>query len=164
MVEREETSERLRSEALSAFDSERATAEDIAWLRALYNKVTSPTLKARTLSAITRVGGPEVDQWLVTIASDDNQPSEIRATAMRRIGTTMSIVDLGRLYDGATNRRFRSEVINVLGKRKEDGATDKLIDIVKNGTDPSLRQSALQAVAAKNDARSQQLLLEIINK
>lgn len=164
MVEREETSERLRSEALSAFDSERATADDIAWLRALYNKVTSPTLKARTLSAITRVGGPEVDQWLVTIASDDNQPSEIRATAMRRIGATMSIVDLGRLYDGATNRRFRSEVISILGKRKEDGATDKLIDIVKNGTDPSLRQSALQAVAAKNDARSQQLLLEIINK
>lgn len=164
MVEREETSERLRSEALSAFDSERATADDIAWLRALYNKVTTPTLKARTLSAITRVGGPEVDQWLVTIASDDNQPSEIRATAMRRIGTTMSIADLGRLYDGATNRRFRSEVINILGKRKEDAATDKLIEIVKTGTDPSLRTSALQAVSSKGDARSQQLLLEIINK
>jgi HEAT repeat protein len=164
MVEREETSERLRSEALSAFDSERATADDIAWLRALYNKVTTPTLKARTLSAITRVGGPEVDQWLVTIASDDNQPSEIRATAMRRIGTTMSIADLGKLYDAATNRRFRSEVINVLGKRKEDAATDKLIEIVKTGTDPSLRTSALQAVSSKGDARSQQLLLEIINK
>lgn len=164
LVEREDVSERVRSEALSAFDAERATADDIAWLRALYAKVTTPTLKARTLSAIVRVGGPEVDAWLVTIARDDNQPSEIRATAMRRIGETMAVADLGRLYDGATQQRFRSEIISVLGKRKEDAATDKLIDIIKNGTDPSLRRSAISAVASKNDARATQLLLEIINK
>ena len=80
-----------------------------------------------------------MDQWLVTIARDETQPSEIRSTAMRRIGETMPIADLGKLYDGATTQRFRSEIINVLGKRKEDAAADKLIDIVKNGTDPSLR-------------------------
>ena len=164
LVERDDVSERVRSEALSAFDAERATAEDVAWLRALYGKVTTPSLKARTLSAIVRVGGPDVDQWLVTLARDDNQPSEIRSTAMRRIGETMSVADLGRLYDSATQQRFRSEIINVLGKRKEDAATDKLIDIIKNGTDPSLRRSAIAAVVAKNDARAQQLLLEIINK
>jgi HEAT repeat protein len=164
LVERDDVSERVRSEALSAFDAERATADDVAWLRALYAKVTTPSLKARTLSAIVRVGGPDVDQWLVTLARDDNQPSEIRATAMRRIGTTMSIADLGRLYDGATQQRFRSEIISVLGKRKEDAATDKLIDIVKNGTDPSLRTSAIRAITNKNDARATQLLLEIINK
>jgi TolA-binding protein/HEAT repeat protein len=164
LVERDDVSERVRSEALSAFDSERATADDVAWLRALYAKVTTPSLKTRTLSAIVRVGGTEVDQWLVTLARDDNQPSDIRATAMRRIGETMSVADLARLYDGATNRRFRSEVISVLGKRKEDAATDKLIDIIKNGTDPTLRSSALQTLANKNDPRSQQLLLEIINK
>lgn len=162
LVERDDVSERVRSEALSAFDAERATAEDVAWLRALYAKVTTNSLKARTLSAIVRVGGPEVDQWLATIARDDNQPSEIRATAMRRIGQTMPIADLGRLYDTATQQRFRSEIINVLGRRKEDAATDKLIDIVKNGTDPSLRTAAIRAVSDKKDARATQLLLEII--
>jgi TolA-binding protein/HEAT repeat protein len=164
LVERDDVSERVRSEALGAFDAERATADDVAWLRALYAKVTTPSLKTRTLAAIVRVGGPEVDQWLVTLARDDNQPSEIRATAMRRIGDSMSIADLGRLYDSATNRRFRSEVISALGKRKEDGATDKLIEIIKNGTDPQLRSAAISAVVGKNDARAQQLLLEIINK
>lgn len=164
LVERDDVSERLRSEALSSFDSERATADDVAWLRALYARVTTPSLKARTLSAIVRVGGPDVDQWLVTIARDDNQPSEIRATAMRRIGETMPIADLGRLYDGATQQRFRSEIINVLGKRKEEAATEKLIDIVKNGTDPSLRNSAIRAITNKNDPKATQLLLDIINK
>lgn len=164
LVERDDVSERLRSEALSSFDAERATADDVAWLRALYARVTTPSLKARTLSAIVRVGGPDVDQWLVTIARDDNQPSEIRSTAMRRIGDTMPIADLGRLYDGATQQRFRSEIINMLGKRKEEAATEKLIDIVKNGTDPSLRNSAIRAITNKNDPKATQLLLDIINK
>jgi TolA-binding protein len=164
LVEREDVSERVRSEALSAFDSERATADDIAWLRTLYTRFTTPTLKARTLSAIVRVGGPEVDQWLITIARDDAQPSELRSTAMRRIGETLPVADLGRLYDTATQQRFRSEIISVLGKRKEDAAADKLIDIVKNGTDPSLRNAAIRAISSKNDPRANQLLLDIINK
>ncbi len=164
LIERDDVSERVKSEALSSFDSERATADDVAWLRALYGKATTLTMKARTLSAIVRVGGPEVDQWLVTIARDETQPSEIRSTAMRRIGETMPIADLGKLYEGATTQRFRSEIINVLGKRKEDAASDKLIDIIKNGTDPSLRRSAIQAITNKNDPRATQLLLEIINK
>ena len=164
LIESDNVSERVRSEALSAFDSDRATADDVAWLRALYAKSTTPTMKARTLSAIVRVGGPEVDQWLATIARDETQPSEIRSTAMRRIGDSMSIADLGKLYDGATQQRFRSEIINVLGKRKEDAATEKLIDIVKNGTDPQLRNSAIRAITNKNDPKATQLLLDIINK
>jgi HEAT repeat protein len=164
LIESDNVSERVKAEALSAFNSEQATAEDVAWLRALYAKSTTTSMKARTLSAIVRVGGPEVDQWLVTIAKDETQPSEIRSTAMRRIGETMPVADLGKLYDGATTQRFRSEIINVLGKRKEDAATDKLIDIIKNGTDPSLRSSAIRAVNEKDDPRARQLLLDIINK
>jgi TolA-binding protein len=164
LVERDDVSERVRSEALSAFNADRATADDIAWLRSLYGKFTTSSLKSRTLSAIVRVGGPEVDQWLVSIARDDNQPSDIRSTAMRRIGETLPIPDLGRLYDTATQQRFRSEIISVLGKRKEDASTDKLIDIIKNGTDPSLRRSAIAAITSKNDPRATQLLLDIINK
>jgi TolA-binding protein len=164
LVDSDAVSERVRSDALSAFNADRATAEDVAWLRALYAKVQSPTLKSRTLSAIVRIGGPDVDQWLVSIASSETERSELRATAMRRIGASMSITDLGRLYDGATQQRFRREIITVLGKRTEDAATDKLIDIVKNGTDPSLRTAAIRAISEKDNARAQQLLLEIINK
>jgi len=164
LVERDDVSDKVRSDALSAFNSDRATADDITWLKSLYAKFQDPSMKSRTLSAIARVGGPDVDQWLVTIASNENERSELRATAMRRIGSSMSIADLGKLYDGATQQRFRREIISVLGKRKEDAATDKLIDIVKNGTDPSLRTSAISALTNKDDPRATQLLLEIINK
>jgi HEAT repeat protein len=164
IVERNDISERLRSEALSAFDKERTTVDDVAWLRSVYSKLDNARLKQRALSAIIRVSGPETDQWLMTIVRDENEPSEFRATALRRIGTTMSISDLGKMYDAASSRSLRESLINILENRKENEATDKLIEIVKRGTDPSLRMRAINALANKKDARAQQLLLEIINK
>ena len=46
-VERNETPERLRLEAVSAFDKERSTAEDAAWLRTLYARTENDRLKSR---------------------------------------------------------------------------------------------------------------------
>ena len=164
LVERNDVSDRLRSEALSAFTPQRATADDVTWLRSLYARMETPQLKTRVLSAITRIGGPEVDQWLVTLVRNDNEPSEIRGTAMRRIGKTLPIADLGRLYDDAAQQRLRMEIISVLASRTEDAAADKLLDIAKNGTDPNLRTRAINALSSRNDARARALLLELINK
>jgi HEAT repeat protein len=164
IVERNDMSERLRSEALSAFSSDRTSVEDVAWLRSVYSKLDNQRLKQRALATIVRVGGPDNDQWLMNIVKDDNEPSDFRATALRRIGQSMSVADLGRMYDGASAQSVRSSLINILGNRKEPEATDKLIDIVKTGTDPSLRTQAIGALANKNDARTRALLLEIINK
>lgn len=164
LVERNDVSDRLRSEALSAFSPERASADDVTWLRALYGRMETPQLKQRVLSAITRIGGPEVDQWLMTLVRNDNEPSEIRGTAMRRIGKTLPIADLARLYDDAAQQRLRMEIISVLASRTEDAAADKLLDIAKNGTDPNLRTRAISALSNRNDARARALLLELINK
>lgn len=164
LVDREDVSERIRSEALSAFSPERATADDVAWLQSLYARLQSTSLKQRALSAITRIGGNEVDQWLITIVRNDNEPSSVRATAMRRIGRTLPIADLGRLYDSASQQRLRLEIISVLGHRTEDAATDKLIDIAKNGTDPTLRTRAIRALSEKDDERTRALLLDIVSR
>ena len=51
-----------------------------------------------------------------------------------------------------------------MDSRTEPQATDKLIDIAKNGTDPELRRLAISYLSRKNDARTKQLLLEIIDK
>jgi HEAT repeat protein len=164
LIDRNDVSDRLRSEALGAFSPERATADDVTWLRGFYGRTDNPQLKTRALSAITRIGGAEVDQWLVTIVRNENEPSDIRATAMRRIGQSLPIADLGRLYDEAAQQRLRMEIISILAKRTEDAATDKLIDIAKNGTDTNLRTRAINALTSKNDPRAKALLLELINK
>jgi HEAT repeat protein len=58
----------------------------------------------------------------------------------------------------------REYIIGALGRRTEAEATDKLIDIVKTGTDPALRRSAISALTRKKDPRSTKLLLELISQ
>jgi hypothetical protein len=59
---------------------------------------------------------------------------------------------------------MRREVINLLEKRKEPEAGDKLISIVRTSTDPSLRRSAIEALTRKKDPRTTKLLMDIIGK
>ena len=68
------------------------------------------------------------------------------------------------MYDAASERGIREQVMNVLAYRKEPEATDKLIDIARTGTDPQLRRLAIIYLTRKNDPRTQKLLLEILDK
>jgi HEAT repeat protein len=102
--------------------------------------------------------------WLIALVQREEEPSEVRANVLSRIGRDMPIAQLGRLYDGASTRPVRSQIVEVLGRREEPEATDKLIDIVRNGTDPQLRRSAISALNSKKDPRTTQLLLELIDR
>ena len=101
------------------------------------------------------MGGPENDKWVLSIAQNQNEPSQLRSMAISRlIRSNISIADLNKLYDSADSYNVRSQIINVLANRKEPEATDKLIDIVKNGTVVQLRTQAINALTRKNDPRS----------
>lgn len=164
VVENAETPERLRLQALSAFDRERTTAEDVAWMRALYARTENPRIRSRLVGTLANIGGAEVDQWLLGLARDPEVDSDTRRSALRRVGKTLPIADLARVYDAASERAVREGVIEVLRVRPEAEATDKLIDIVKRGTDPQLRRGAISALTSKKDPRTMRLLMEIIDK
>jgi HEAT repeat protein len=73
------------------------------------------------------------------------------------------IANLNKFYDGVSARPLREEIVNALGDRKEPEATDKLIDIARNGTDPQVRRSAINQLARKKDARSEKLFLDLVS-
>ncbi|MBC7894999.1 MAG: HEAT repeat domain-containing protein [Cytophagaceae bacterium] len=164
VVERSESPERLRLEALSAFDKERSTADDVTWMRALYGRTENVRIKARIVSALSNIGGPEVDQWMVTVARNADESSETRRYAMRRVGKTLPMPQLASMYDASSERTLRESLIEAMATRTEAEATDKLIDIVKTGTDPQLRRMAISALTRKKDPRTMRLLMEIIDK
>ena len=164
VVERSETPERLRLEALAAFDKDRSTSDDVAWMRALYGRTENPKIKTRIVSTLSNIGGPEVDQWMLTLARNPDENSDTRRSALRRAGKTLPIADLARLYDSAAERNIREALIETLAGRTEAEATDKLIEVVKTGTDPRLRSQAISALTRKKDPRTMRLLMEIIDK
>jgi HEAT repeat protein len=164
IVERSDISENLRIAALSNIDAEHAP-DNGAYIRAAYPRLETPRLKAAAIRAVSRVGGNDNDQWLLTIVRNQSEQVEVRAMALRYAGrSTITIADLARMYDVAGDRPLREQLISVYAQRAEPEATDKLLDIARTGTDPDLRRYAISALSRKNDPRTKKLLVEIIDK
>jgi HEAT repeat protein len=181
-VEREDLNEEVRAEAIRALArysitslniggekrrSETATlsSEDVALLRNIYEKSTSRRIKAAVLESISSGGGPAADQWLTSIVRNQNEELRYRTAALGRLRRSdVPIEELSKLYDALSERELRSELIRILGMREEPAATDKLIEIVKSGTDPVIRRSAISALSRKNDPRTTKLLLDLVEK
>jgi HEAT repeat protein len=165
LIERADAPEQLRREAIMSFERERSSADDATYMRSLYGRLQSEKLKEAVIHAVGRLGGADNEQWLANLVKNPNEPMQLRASALNRLGrTTLPIAEFNKMYDAATERGIREQVMNVLAYRKEPEATDKLIEIARTGTDPQLRRLAINYLTRKNDPRTQKLLLEILDK
>ena len=192
IIERSDVNEKMRAEAVSQLASgavswtesyrglttaasgsggqQRRTVpddhEDAAYLRTLYGKTTSATLKSSIISALARMGGAANDQFLLGIVKNREEDSRTRREALSRLRVSaLSIDELGKLFEALSERDLRSAVVNQLASREEPAAVDKLIEIIKSGTDPQVRREAISALARrKDDPRATKLLLELVEK
>jgi HEAT repeat protein len=138
---------------------------DAAYLRALYGRTTSRTLRGAIIETISRAGGPANDQWLMEIVRNPSEELRYRSAALGRLRRSdVPIEELGKLYDTLTERELRGTMVQILGGREEPAAADKLIEIAKGGTDPSIRRMAIAALARKNDPRTAKLLLDLVER
>ena len=164
LIERNDTPEDLRIAALDAFERDRASMDDATWMRNIYSKVDNPSVRAALASAVGRIGGESNDQWLLGLSKNEDESIDVRLKALRRVSQTVDIGNLVKFYDNVSARPLREEIINALGNRAEPQAIDKLLDIVKNSTDPQVRRSAISQLTRKKDPRATQALLDIIDK
>lgn len=142
-----------------------ATEEDAAFLRGLYPRETSRAVKDAIISGLARMGGEANERWLMGIARNENEEMRYRSSALSRMrSASFPVSELASLYDAVSDRSLRSSIINTLGARDEDAATDKLFAIARSGTDPVLRRQAITALSRKNDPRTTRLLLELIER
>jgi HEAT repeat protein len=164
LIDRKDASVSLRLEAVNAFNSDRATADDAAYLRNLYSKIDNDRVKDAIVNAIGRIGGTENDQWILNLARNSNEPSQFRATAISRLmGRNIPIPDLMKLYEASDSYDIRSRIVSNLERRQETDAADKLIEIMRTTTEKNIKMQALNALSRRKDPRSAQLLEEIIN-
>jgi HEAT repeat protein len=164
LIDRKDAPVNLRVEAISSLNSDRATTEDAAYLRGLYANADNDRVKDAIISAVSRMGGADNDKWVLAIAQNQSEPSQLRSAAIARlVRSNISIADLSKLYDTAESSNIRQQIVNVLANRKEPEATDKLIDIVKNSTVITVRTQAINALVRKNDPRGVKLLNDILD-
>jgi len=165
LIENNGANEQLRMTAIGAFGSDRSTLDDATWMRSIYPKIDNPRIKAAIVSAVSRIGGEQNEQWLMSLAKNEEESIDVRQNALRYVTRTVDIGSLGKFYDGVSARPLREEIVNALADRKEPEATDKLIDIARSGTDPQVRRAAISALTRKGakDPRTEKLLLDLIS-
>ena len=163
LVDRKDVSLNLRLDAIRSISSERATNDDAGYLRALYSRVDDDQLKAAIIGAVTRVGGHDSDEWILGIAKNPTESSGVRSAAIGVVMRSGTVADWIALYDAAQSLDVRSRLVTALENRKEVEAADKLVDIAKTSTVPSLRHEALSALMRRKDPRVPQVLDEVMN-
>jgi HEAT repeat protein len=140
-------------------------SEEAAYLRSLYGKSTSTSIKSSIISALGRMGGSTNEQFLLGIVKNREEETRLRRDALSRLRVSaLSIDELGKLFEALSERDLRSAVIRQLATREEPAALDKLIEIIKSGTDPQIRREAVAALARRDDPRATKLLLELVEK
>jgi HEAT repeat protein len=140
-------------------------SEEAAYLRSLYGKSTSTSIKSSIVSALARMGGATNEQFLLGIVKNREEETRLRRDALSRLRVSaLSIEELGKLFESLSERDLRSAVIRQLATRPEPEALDKLIEIIKSGTDPQIRKEAVGALARRDDPRATKLLLELLEK
>ncbi|HEY3935641.1 MAG TPA: HEAT repeat domain-containing protein [Gemmatimonadales bacterium] len=163
IVESNSADESLRISAIDGFDRDQITAEDATWLRGLYTRTTNARVKERIISAVARAGGDANNQWLLALVRNEDEPLDSRSAALSVAGRTLDLSTLDRIYDAASERPIRETVIELLSERKEPEAVDKLVDIARNGTDPSMRSRAISVLARSKDPRANKALLQLVD-
>jgi HEAT repeat protein len=140
-------------------------AENEAFLRALYGRLTEESLRNKVLFSISQAGGAENDRWLLGVARDAQQPIELRKQALFWAGQGgASIADLAGLYGTMPDREMREQLIFVYSQRDEPAAVDKLLDIARREPDKELRKKALFWLGQSSDPRAAKALQDIIEQ
>jgi TolA-binding protein len=164
LIDRKDAPMSLRLEAINSFSSERATTDDAAYLRNLYSRADNDRMKEAIVNAVGRIGGPENDKWIFSLANNNSESSQLRGIAINRLmRSNISVAELSKLYDASDAYDIRRSIVSQLERRQESEASDKLYDIVKNSTVSNIRLQALQALGRRKDPRSLQLLNAIVD-
>ncbi len=154
----------VQQAALMSFSRRDLSADDATWLEGLYARTTDRDVKRMILEELGRGGQSANSQWLLSVMRNANESLELRSDALRVAGRTMDVASLSQLYDQSSEGPIREQVVELLAQRSDSAAVGKLIDIAKNGTDPSMRRNAIAALARSKDPRAQKLLLDLIDR
>lgn len=156
---------RFRANAIHALaNGSGLPASELAYLRSLYRRFDDIDLKDAVIFAMHR--DESESRWLIERAMDRDESLKLRKSALFWAGQREATptADLLRVYRDVTEPSLREHAIFVLSQRKDDAATDMLLDIARGDDDKELRGKALFWLAQKDDPRVRKLIADLLLK
>jgi HEAT repeat protein len=163
-IENPNTSEEGKRKAIQTLGFHFHQSEDGDYLRGLYPKATG-RMKSEIATAIGQIRTRENALFLLGIASDPSEPTDVRKNALfwAKDGQ-LSVSDIIAIYPKMNSTEMKKQFVFVLAETNSKGAIDRLIEMAKSDPDREVRKQALFWLGQKDDPRVKALLLEIINQ
>ncbi|HYO45313.1 MAG TPA: HEAT repeat domain-containing protein [Gemmatimonadota bacterium] len=159
-------SEEVREKALFWL-AEREGGGDATFLRELYSRVESESLKEKILFAASESDDPSAIEWLFEIAGDQGESIELRKKALFWAGESdveMVGPRLLGLYDQVSEPELKDQLLFVYSELDTPAAIDALFRIARTERDPELQKKALFWLGESDDPRVAGFLEELINQ
>ncbi|HYH82544.1 MAG TPA: HEAT repeat domain-containing protein [Longimicrobium sp.] len=145
---------------------QRASAENAQYLRALFGRLRDEDLKEKVIFSLSQMSGFGNERWLMSVALDAGQPTEIRKKALFWAGQAgVPVAEVAGVYDRMRDADLREQIIFVLSQRmRETAAMDKIIDIARRDPDRRMREKALFWLSQSRDPRAGRVIREMIEQ
>jgi HEAT repeat protein len=164
LAESAQTPENIREKAIF-WIGQRESKENADFLRSLFARTDDDDLRKKILFSLSQMEGFGNDRWLLSIALDEANSSDVRGHALWTAGEAgIPGSELVTVYDRLSDPEVKEKLIWVMSESRDRAATDKLIEIARRDPDRELRKKALFWLGQKNDPRVKQLLIDILNQ
>ena len=117
---------------------------NVDFLRQAYRELDDPELKEKLIFSMSQMGGDDEVTWLLAVAGDLDEPTEVRNNALFWAGQADGAEDrLIAFYRDITDRDIKEQLIFVYSQADGDASLRQLMDIAGNETDHDLRENAI---------------------
>jgi HEAT repeat protein len=164
VAEDERQPEAVRNSAIfGLLNSDETGADERAWARALFPRLTSDKLRDPILMGLAQHGGDADRRWVLSLAANGDLPLKTRRSAVFWAGQGGTpIAELLATYRDVGDREVKEHVIFALSQRQEEAATDALVDIARKDGDRELRKKALFWLGQRKDEKATKVLTDLI--
>jgi HEAT repeat protein len=164
LAESAQTPARVREKAIF-WIGQRESKDNADFLRSLFTKTREEEARKKILFSLSQMDGFGNDRWLLGIALDESNSSEVRGHALFSAGQAgIAGSELVTVYDRLSDPEVKEKAIWVMSESRDRAATDKLIEIAQKDPNLEMRKKALFWLGQKNDPRVKQLLIDILNQ
>jgi HEAT repeat protein len=168
LAESAQTPEQVREQTIF-WIGQRESQENADFLRSLFTRLgkgeENDDIRKKILFSLSQMGGYGNDRWLLAIALDETNSSDLRGHALWTAGQAgIAGSELVTVYNRLSDPEVKEKLIWVMSESRDRAATDKLIEIARRDPDREMRKKALFWLGQKNDPRVKQLLVDILNQ
>lgn len=164
LAESAQTPESVREKAIF-WIGQRESRDNADFLRSLFSKTREEEVRKNIMFSLSQMRGFGNDRWLLGIALDESNSSEVRGHAVWTAGEAgIAGNELVTVYDRMSDPEVKEKLIWVMSESRDRAATDKVIEIARKDPNREMRKKALFWLGQKNDPRVKQILIDILNQ